>query len=88
MNTSASDVTRDEFISKFHKTRPSEISSQVEDFQLHHRSVFVMDDTRLGKCDVTEHGIELSYTTPIRQKHRIIPLTMYESVKIEIEKLL
>ena len=87
-NTSASDITREEFIGKFHKTWPVEISSQVEDLLWHHHNVFAMDHTSLGKCDVTEHDIELSDTTPIRQKYRRIPPTMYESVKIEIEKLL
>ena len=41
-NTSASDVTRDEFIGKFHKIWPVEISSQVEDLLWHHRNVFAM----------------------------------------------
>ena len=81
-NTSASDVTKEEFIGKFHKTWPADISSQVEDLLWHHRNVFAMDHTSLGKCDMTEHDIELSDTSPIRQKYRRIPPTMYTSVKI------
>ena len=37
-NTSISDVIREEFIGKFHKTWPAEMSSQVEDLLWHHRN--------------------------------------------------
>ena len=87
-NTSASDFTREEFIGKFHHTWPAEISSQVEDLLWHHRNLFAMDHTSLGKCDVTEHDIELSDTTAFRQRYHRIPPTMYEFLTIEIEKLL
>ena len=86
--TSTDNITREEFLSKFEKTWPADTNSEVEDLLWYHRAVFAMDHTSLGKCDVTEHVIELSDETPIRQKYRRIPPTMYESVKTEIEKLL
>ena len=81
-------ISKEEYISKFDQQWPEEYTDDIIELLWKHRNVFAMNHSELGKCDLTEHHMELAETQPIRAKYRRIPPYSYEAVKIEIEKLL
>ena len=81
-------ISKEEYIRKFDQQWPEEYKDDIIELLWKHRNVFAMNHSELGKCDLTEHHMELAETQPIRAKYRRIPPHSYEAVKIEIEKLL
>ena len=80
-------INKEDFLKMFDQAWPSEYKHDIEDLLWKHRHVFALSHNDLGKCDVTDHHIELEDKTPIRGKYRRIPPHHYDAVKLEIEKL-
>ena len=50
--------------------------------------VFSLKDIDLGRANLVTHRIELSDTSPFKQRHRRIPPSMYQEVKNHLQQML
>ena len=81
-------ISKEDYIRKFDQQWPEEYKDDIIELLWKHRNVFAMNHNELGKCDLTEHDMELAESQSIRAKYRRNPPYSYESVKIDIVKLL
>ena len=60
----------------------------IQDLLIKYQHIFSKDDHDVGRSTTVKHRIDLSNETPIRQRHRRIPPSMYEEVREHLEMLL
>lgn len=63
-------------------------AQKVKEVLWKYKDAFALDSHQLGKCNIEEHVIEIDDPQPFKEKYRRIPPAMYESVKLEIQKML
>ena len=67
---------------------PSNLTNEMEDLITEYQDIFALSHHELGCYTETKHRIELTDSTPIKQKYRRIPPHLFEAVKAEIQKML
>ena len=84
-------VTTEQFLQMFKFTGMSitpEEKCQLEEFLVSWKDVFSVSEFDIGHTDLIKHRIDLVDETPIKQRHRRIPPTMYTEVKQHIDQML
>ena len=87
----STDVNKHNFLSEFdlqQTTLCNEQKDEVLDFLWKWKDVFSQHEDDIGFTSAVKHRIDLSDPTPFKQRHRRIPPSMYEEVKLHLEQLL
>ncbi len=81
-------VDQDDFISSFDFSHLSDKDScELETFLLKNRDVFATDFTEMGCSNITEVRIDMTDSTPFRQKMRPVPPGAYRELKNHLMEL-
>uniref|UniRef100_A0A8C1Y575 Gypsy retrotransposon integrase-like protein 1 n=2 Tax=Cyprinus carpio TaxID=7962 RepID=A0A8C1Y575_CYPCA len=67
---------------------PDEEQSKVRVLLQQYQSIFAINESDLGCTNLISHDIPLVDETPVRQRHRRIPPSEYETVRAHINQLL
>lgn len=67
---------------------PDEEQTQVRTLLKRYQSIFAVNESDLGCTNLISHDIPLVDDTPVRQRHRRIPPSEYETVRAHINQLL
>ena len=55
---------------------------------LEYSNIFALDDTELGRCNISKHEIVVDDNTPFKERYRRIPPSMYVDVREQLQSML
>ena len=55
---------------------------------LEYSDIFALDDTELGQCNISKHEIVVDDNTPLKDRYRRIPPSMYADVREQLQSML
>ena len=62
--------------------------TNLKQMVLEYSDIFALDDTELGRCNISKHEIVVDDITPFKERYRRIPPSMYVDVREQLQSML
>ena len=65
-----------------------DLLTNLKQMILEYSDIFTLDDTELGRCNISKHDIVVDDNTPFKERYRRIPPSMYVDVREQLQSML